>query len=885
MKKLITLLLVLIPLVAIADMSPVCPDEYTYNPFDGTCEQIISTCAPACSVSEDENCSPQQACEPCPGHQWHTGHNQCAQRTTAPLSNFEPGDVFDGVVNLGDNICMPWGQFLQDDEDDIWAPTDNMRHCRDNVCPEDIDQCFRTTQFPHHCTGYSGQFQYMETDHVCDWTRNIQECTNGFTFNHSTRQCEQYLTQNRSCPQGQYTVNPETELCEEFLTAPYTCSVGSYNSTTGRCERLLTAAYTCSPGSTYNSSTKRCESTNTVASTCPAGSTCPPTPRTCPSGYTLSGTSCVRTTSSAPSCPSGYSFVGANNRCERFDNPAPTCPSTYNFVHANHRCERFRQAEPCGSGYFNAPHKARVMRVYRALFSRDPEASGLNYWFEVSRNTPSDAELVSAMLASASTQDRNRFHEKAANHPTYTTWSAQQTNAMALAMYHSIPAAGQCQRVITQNQCASGYTHIASDHLCQDQYELHGNTCRRILQMEGICPEGTRRNLTTRLCETITTTTPACATPGECDETDNYLPTTCPNHFWCAEFEEQPCPSSHPAFNQVTLQCERVVQTQPPTCSAGYSWNSSSLMCERTLTHTPYTSPGQNPSERCVLRIEQEPTCPPDHPYRIDDKCYSRWKCPFDPGNPSKPCRDIWNQGNPVCSEHDCLIVSETEEEYEDDEYIDDGQTDEYGQCLDQMFFFSGENVRCYRRGIRRLLTSCCTTRNPDGMTHAISGCNDREYRAFHRPTNQEPVTMIGRTVYPSQRKPGAVYLGKRCAVRWSGIGCVQSQEVYCVFSSLLARLIHEQGRLQLPARFDPDRPFGTTRAPNCRGFTPEEFTMIDISNIDLSEFYDWLLSTVPAEVDDIGNILIPETPPPTFHAPEASDVLERGFESLGVEQ
>ncbi|MDO3377086.1 conjugal transfer protein TraN [Geoalkalibacter halelectricus] len=80
-------------------------------------------------------------------------------------------------------------------------------------------------------------------------------------------------------------------------------------------------------------------------------------------------------------------------------------------------------------------------------------------------------------------------------------------------------------------------------------------------------------------------------------------------------------------------------------------------------------------------------------------------------------------------------------------------------------------------------------------------------------------------------------YLGQYCERRWSGIGCVQRARGFCCFNSKLARIIHEQGRPQLKS-FGPDGGWGHAQSPNCRGFTPEEFQMLDFARIDLSEYF-----------------------------------------------
>jgi hypothetical protein len=74
---------------------------------------------------------------------------------------------------------------------------------------------------------------------------------------------------------------------------------------------------------------------------------------------------------------------------------------------------------------------------------------------------------------------------------------------------------------------------------------------------------------------------------------------------------------------------------------------------------------------------------------------------------------------------------------------------------------------------------------------------------------------------------------------------CTQRREGYCCFKSKLARIIQQQGRPQVAAYYQANRGrgsmdpyFGSARNPDCRGFTPTEFQVLDFSKIDLKEFF-----------------------------------------------
>ena len=90
-------------------------------------------------------------------------------------------------------------------------------------------------------------------------------------------------------------------------------------------------------------------------------------------------------------------------------------------------------------------------------------------------------------------------------------------------------------------------------------------------------------------------------------------------------------------------------------------------------------------------------------------------------------------------------------------------------------------------------------------------------------------------------------YLDTIC-VKDSIFGCIQRASIFCCFNSKLARIIHEQGRPQL-MNFGQDGGWGTAEEPNCRGFTPAEFQMLDFSKIDLSEWYENIKTTTQEEI------------------------------------
>jgi conjugal transfer mating pair stabilization protein TraN len=71
-------------------------------------------------------------------------------------------------------------------------------------------------------------------------------------------------------------------------------------------------------------------------------------------------------------------------------------------------------------------------------------------------------------------------------------------------------------------------------------------------------------------------------------------------------------------------------------------------------------------------------------------------------------------------------------------------------------------------------------------------------------------------------------------------ISCTTTTVGKCCFNSLLARLINEQGRAQV------GKGWGSARSPDCSGFTVDELQRLDFGAMDLSEFYDSLVPSLP---------------------------------------
>lgn len=81
-------------------------------------------------------------------------------------------------------------------------------------------------------------------------------------------------------------------------------------------------------------------------------------------------------------------------------------------------------------------------------------------------------------------------------------------------------------------------------------------------------------------------------------------------------------------------------------------------------------------------------------------------------------------------------------------------------------------------------------------------------------------------------------------------VSCLTNTTSKCCFNSVLARLINEQGRLQML------KSWGTARTPDCSGFTIAQLQALDFASMDLTEFYASIVPNLPnAEVIRAGNV------------------------------
>ncbi|MHB1680007.1 MAG: conjugal transfer protein TraN [bacterium] len=154
------------------------------------------------------------------------------------------------------------------------------------------------------------------------------------------------------------------------------------------------------------------------------------------------------------------------------------------------------------------------------------------------------------------------------------------------------------------------------------------------------------------------------------------------------------------------------------------------------------------------------------------------------------------------------------------------GTTSSAGECMGQIYIFSGQAMQCRDPGVQTGWGGgCCTA---DKKWFGLANCNSQE------------------KLLAQQRAAGdCTMVGTYCAQSFLGY-CLQTDQTWCCFPSLLANIIQQQTRA---AQGLPISGWGTAQSPNCIGYTPQQFQAINFSKINLSAFYNSIMQQTSSEI------------------------------------
>ena len=165
-------------------------------------------------------------------------------------------------------------------------------------------------------------------------------------------------------------------------------------------------------------------------------------------------------------------------------------------------------------------------------------------------------------------------------------------------------------------------------------------------------------------------------------------------------------------------------------------------------------------------------------------------------------CERVFGAGNCVCENGVCHARSSSASTM---------------SCLGNIYIFNGAKWECRKAGVKTLFTNCC---------HHDSSCEPQDiFFGLLQCKEEDALTAC------KDQAGFCHFLDEDCDLEIFGV-CLQKIKIFCCYNSKLARIVNEQGRIQL------GRPF-QGEDDDCRGFTPEEFQKLDFTRMDLSEFYD----------------------------------------------
>jgi hypothetical protein len=364
------------------------------------------------------------------------------------------------------------------------------------------------------------------------------------------------------------------------------------------------------------------------------------------------------------------------------------------------------------------------------------------------------------------------------------------------------------------------YTCSGTSTLCQTDADCSIVTPKR-------CTAGINgyrcyiRGYSTRTYPTLSACTAACkkTTYGSC----NQKTYSCPNGYTyqnntCVRSASANC--TGPAYTcptDYTLQgnmCVKTVSTACTgptyTCPTGYNQGAGN-----TCTAVPSCTVGtlDNATMQCVTGY----TC----------QLGSQFNC-----FPNTDKNNVMQCNNVSCI--DGSTQNPTTNTSDNSTYHDDGQKDANGKCLGTIMIFNGKPLECRPSGVNTNFFNCCDQ-------------SDGSFLIIKKMCGEPDTECVAKASTGSCH-----FIGDYCKQEWWLIGCVQRANVFCCFNSMLARIIHEQGRPQLQS-FNG---WGSVGAPDCRGFTEEEFSHIDFSKIDFSEYINATKTKMDNKMQTIQNKL-----------------------------
>jgi hypothetical protein len=270
------------------------------------------------------------------------------------------------------------------------------------------------------------------------------------------------------------------------------------------------------------------------------------------------------------------------------------------------------------------------------------------------------------------------------------------------------------------------------------------------------------------------------------------------------------CPGGG-SYNASIKKCQ-IDPTSDSSCPSSYTYNSSTGKCEASAQQNGYV-------------------CPLGSSYPCIDTGFDIYCSPYQ-------CIDFENTSN----------IQDTDTTQGANDKKNDGKIDEKGQCQGTIRIFNGDDMRCRTAGLQTGGSDCCK-KTKDWF--GLESCSSSEQALKRLRTKIVNYKGKGQDKDYTEADANCHYIGEYCSAKLPFVGCVQKKKTYCCFHSPLARIIQEQGRVQI------GKGWGSPESPDCSGFTIYEFQKLDFSKIDFSE---WVNMVVGDETTDLQNGLSGQT-------------------------
>jgi conjugal transfer mating pair stabilization protein TraN len=297
------------------------------------------------------------------------------------------------------------------------------------------------------------------------------------------------------------------------------------------------------------------------------------------------------------------------------------------------------------------------------------------------------------------------------------------------------------------------------------------------------------------------------------------------------------CPSGY-IFNSSNGECETqtchtycfYTRQNGRTCKTYCSWTGNTVSATYPPCMTGFYRSGSecyengggrltfnSTSTTITVATNTTPTCPSGDTLS-GSQCIS-YSCPL---GGSDQCVSSTGSTPYYCSAYSCTNYNNSpaytlnNPPINSNNPTNNGQTNSAGECTGQVYIFSGQALQCRDPGIQTGYGGGCCTANKTWF--GLSNCSSEEKQLAAQRSENE-CTMAG----------------TYCAQSFLGF-CLQTDQTWCCFGSLLANIIQQQTRANQGL---PISGWGSATSPDCIGFTPQQFQSINFSQVNLSAFYN----------------------------------------------